>query len=196
LRGLVMGIFGLLVGYFNDVPDRLLWFGATGIIWGAVQMTDGILASIGAPREADNRKRVPVESRISGSAGVATFSVALVSSVLWSLNITWLTDATIGNIVAYITAFWAICIGIIRMVTAIRLGWEFKIVRLMVISGALLVALGTLLFLQVWTVWADRAPLPGIWQDRWPLLGICLLASGAFLLAFALQVRDRERSGQ
>lgn len=174
LRGLVMVIFGLLIAFFNRVPDALL-YGATAMVYGVLMMTDGILTIIGAPRGAGRRPLLRLESRIGFLAGSVTFSVGLVGS--------WLVDIGIspGNIVFFIVAFWAICIGAIRMVTAYRLKWEFKAVRLMVISGALLVVFGTFLLFKLW----DPRLLLGIWP----------LASGILLLVFAFQARDRERSG-
>jgi hypothetical protein len=186
LRGLVLVVFGLLISFFNEVPDELFLYGATAMVYGALMMTDGILAIIQAPRGVRRRKLLRVESRISGLAGAATFLVALVGSWLYARSLSNDIIIHTGNIVFYITAFWAICIGTLRMVAAIQLGWEFKIVRLLVISGALLVVFGMLLLAGVWTGWHHNLPL---------LLGIWPLASGVLLSAFASQARDRERSG-
>jgi len=186
LRGLVMVVFGLLISFFNEVPDNLFVKGATGMVWGALLITDGILAIVQAPREDGPRRLLRVESSISGLAGVANFLVALGGSWLYARSLG--NDIIIiytGNIVFYITAFWAICIGILRMVATIQLRWEFKIVRRMVIGGALLVVFGILLLAGVWTGWH---------RDLRLLLGIWPLASGVLILTFAFQARDRERS--
>jgi len=174
LRGLVMVMFGLLIAFFNMVPDELLLYGATAMVYGALLMTDGILAIIDTRRGSGDRSLLRVEGRISGLAGLATFVVGLASSWLAYIGV------SPGDIVFFIVAFWAICIGIIRMFAAIRLGWEFKIVRLMVLSGALLVVFGIFLLFK-------------LWDPRW-LLGIWPLASGVLLLTFTSQARDRERS--
>jgi uncharacterized membrane protein HdeD (DUF308 family) len=173
LRGLVMVVFGLLISFFNEVPDELLLYGATAMVYGALMMTDGILAIIGTPRGVGRRSLLRIESRISGLAGLVTFLVGLASS--------WLAQIGVapGNVVFFITAFWAICIGITRMLAAIRLRREFKIEWLKVISGALLVVFGTFLLFK-------------LWDPRW-LLGIWPLASGVSLLSFASQARARER---
>jgi uncharacterized membrane protein HdeD (DUF308 family) len=179
-RGLVLVIFGLLIAFFRDVDSALELFGAAAMIYGVLLMTNGLLAIIDTPRGVGRRHLLWVESRISVFVGLATLLVGLVAFVLNSA-IEFSYPPT-GDIVFYLVGFWAICIGATRTVAAIRLGQEFKIVRLMIISGALLVVSG--IFLLLGHPWDQRL-----------LLGFWPLASGILLLAFAFQVRGRERSG-
>ena len=77
--------------------------------------------------------------------------------------------------------FWGISIGIIQIIVAIRLRWDFKILRLMVVSGAFLALYGIYgLFTLLWFAGAFE----------W-LLGILSLASGISLVAFAFSVQHR-----
>jgi uncharacterized membrane protein HdeD (DUF308 family) len=76
-------------------------------------------------------------------------------------------------------AFWAVCVGIIRIVTAVQLGREFKVAQLMMVSGALLMLFGVLVLLG----------LNGFGFGIWPL------ASGLVLVAFAFRVRNLRGSG-
>jgi uncharacterized membrane protein HdeD (DUF308 family) len=67
-------------------------------------------------------------------------------------------------------------------VNAVRLGWEFKFVRFMTISGALLLIVGILILSFV--VLLDDQVLPQL------LRVILLLASGVALVIFAFRVRN------
>jgi uncharacterized membrane protein HdeD (DUF308 family) len=89
--------------------------------------------------------------------------------------------------------FWALCLGLVQIIAAVRLGWEFKVMPLMLVSGAFLVVYG-LYSTYITTVCilsgysgsgACESPTP------W-LLGVLLLASGASLVAFAFGVRRWE----
>jgi hypothetical protein len=167
-------IFGLLIAFFSEVPDALL-YGTTAMVYGVLVMTDGILTIIGAPKGAGRRPLLRLESRISLLAGAVTFSLGLVAS--------WLVDIGIspGNIVFLIVGLWAICIGVVRLVRAIWLKFKFKIVRLMVMSDTLLLLFGMFLLFHLW----DPRLLLGVWP----------LTSGISLLVFAFQARDLERRG-
>jgi uncharacterized membrane protein HdeD (DUF308 family) len=77
--------------------------------------------------------------------------------------------------------FWGISIGIIQIIVAIRLRWDFKILQLMVVSGAFLALYGIYgLFTLLRFDGASEL-----------LLGILLLASGISLVAFAFSVQHR-----
>ena len=91
--------------------------------------------------------------------------------------------------------FWAICLGVIQIIAAIRLGWEFKVMPLMVVSGAFLVVYGiysnyiTSVCIERGYSGSGACESPTLW-----LLGLLLLASGASLAAFAFRVRHWEES--
>jgi uncharacterized membrane protein HdeD (DUF308 family) len=79
-------------------------------------------------------------------------------------------------------ALWGVCIGVIQIVVATRLGWDLGVIRLMFVSGTLLVLYGIYVFYALFQ-WAGAIP--------W-LSGSLLLASGISLVAFAFRVRQRE----
>jgi uncharacterized membrane protein HdeD (DUF308 family) len=86
----------------------------------------------------------------------------------------------------HVSAFasWGICIGIIQIIVAIWIGWDVRVMRLMLVSGTFLVLYSIYVF----------SSLAG-WVAYFPWLSsIFLLASGISLVAFAFGVRQREES--
>ena len=79
-------------------------------------------------------------------------------------------------------ALWGVCIGVIQILVVIRFGWDLGVMRLIFVSGTLLVLYGIYVF-YVLSQWSGAIP--------W-LSGTLLLASGISLAAFTLRVRQRE----
>jgi len=178
LRGLVVVIFGLLIAVRPGKEDPSSFLG-----YGLLLIADGVLANM-AIRGAGRRSLLRIQSRIGVLAGVV---ILIAAGLLLSLPREVTFQVHLIKIILGSFAVWAVCIGIIRIVTAVRLGWEFKVVRLMIISGALLMVVGILQFLGTGNLLIEELP------PR--LRAILLLASGLALVAFAFRVRNLRGSG-
>jgi uncharacterized membrane protein HdeD (DUF308 family) len=191
-RGLVVVIFGLLIAIHPGGDYTSSYLG-----YGLLIMADGVLVNM-AIRGAGRRPLLRIQSRIGVLAGLVILTAAGLLLFLKFLdlegrlyyiqqNMPWILNIPAIKIILGSFAVWAVCIGIIRIVTAVRLGWEFKVVRLMIISGALLMVLGILTFLGQGNLVINALPPP--------LRAILLLASGGTLVAFAFRVRNSRGSG-
>ena len=97
----------------------------------------------------------------------------------------------------YFLAFdcWALCLGLVQIAAAVRLGWEFKLMPLMLASGTLLVVYGiygtyiTSVCVRRGYAGSGDCESPTLW-----LLGILLLASGASLAIVAVSANLREKT--
>lgn len=163
LRGLALGAFGLLfildvTASLSTVVDSFVY------VYGTLMLADGVLAIV-VSRTTGRRSLLRIQGIISVSAGLA----ALPPSFRWNA-----------------IALWAICLGFIHIIVALRLGWRPKIVWPMAISGALLVFFGVLVLMFIWSTILETTL---IW-----LFGIWPLASGVSLAAFALRVRNWEEN--
>ena len=85
------------------------------------------------------------------------------------------------NIGTSLVGSWAIFVGIIRTVAAVKLRGETQHLLLMGTSGVLLVFSGMLL-------WSPSF-------DSWRLLGFLMLTSAIALIVVAVRMRDREAWG-
>jgi uncharacterized membrane protein HdeD (DUF308 family) len=128
------------------------------------------------------------QGMISGLAGLVALLSGAIEPPYAPADLPEFADALqkIPFLVIHISAFalWGICIGIIQIIVAIRLGWDFRSMRLMLASGTFLVLYSIYVFFSLFR-WAEATP--------W-LLGILLLTSGLSLVAFAFRVRHREQS--
>jgi len=114
--------------------------------------------------------------RTQGMASILAGLVAFLSS--WA-------GGNLFFIVHYVSfGSWGLSLGIIQIVAAMRFGWDVKVMRLMVLSGASLVIYSMYGFYKL-SQWA--VPIP------W-LLAIWLLASGISLVVFAFRVRQLEEA--
>lgn len=174
LRGLAMGVFGLVLlltsiepgsGYFQLYSTLLL-------------IADGTFATIDAKRSG---------GRLLSIQGTVSFLVGLLVLLVWLVGQTQILPGESvrasleqliehWSIAASLVGVWAIFIGTIRLTAAVKLGQETKNLLLMGASGVLLVISGILLW----------SPSFGSWR----LLGFLTLASGITLVAVALRVRD------
>ncbi len=178
LRGLVLVTLGLLIAVYPGKESHYSYLG-----YGLLIMADGALANI-AIGGAGRRPLL----RIQGSTGVLAGVVILIAAgLLLSLPKDVTSLVHLIKIIHGSVVVWAVCIGIIRTVTAIRYGWEFKVVRFMAISGALLMVAGIIKLLNLGNLGDQDLP-------QW-LLIISLLSSGGTLVAFAFQVRNLQGSG-
>jgi uncharacterized membrane protein HdeD (DUF308 family) len=179
-RGLVVVIFGLLIAVRPGKEDPSSFLG-----YGLLLIADGVLANM-AIRGAGRRSLLRIQSRIGVLAGVVIL-IAAGLLLLYPLLREVTSSVPLIKIIQGSVAVWAVCIGIIRTVTAVRLGWEFKVVRLMMVSGALLMVVGILIL--SYSVLLPDQELPQ------PLRVILLLASGVALVVFAFRARNLQGSG-
>ena len=131
LRGIAAVIFGVL---------SLVWPAISALslvlLWGAYTFADGIF-SLGA---AIMGKAAPTQSRwwlaITGVLGIAAGLIAFFAPGL-----------TAGVLLIFI-AIWAIVIGVMAIVGAIQLRKEIEGEWLLILSGAIAVLFGILMFFQ------------------------------------------------
>jgi tetratricopeptide (TPR) repeat protein len=171
LRGLVLGIFGLLLSANFRLFSGLMAF------------TDGVVAAIDAKTITGRRGPLAIQSGISLLVGLLVLLVWFVRNVLihqYPMLIQGLSDR-IGQwtLAPHLLGIWAIIIGSIRIIAAIQLRWETTNLRLMGTRGVSLAVFGILL-------------LPSYSGSRpWILLSPLALVSGIALITVALRARDR-----
>jgi uncharacterized membrane protein HdeD (DUF308 family) len=167
LRGVLAVLFGLLA-FIAPVATLTVLV----LFWGAFALVDGIFAIIAAFRVAGGRGRwwLIIEGVLGILAGIVTF----------------LYPGLTALVLLYIIAFWAILIGIMRIVTAISLRREIQNEWLMILGGALTVIFGILLIVL---------PGPGLLSLTW-LIGIWALIFGIALIALAFRVRNMGQAAQ
>jgi tetratricopeptide (TPR) repeat protein len=184
LGGLIMGILGLFVtltlSSSSDIGQA-----ATEVF--IRLLSSSLIIAIGvftiiASSTASSRLLLRTQGVISSVAGVVVLLGGAWGEWPWPVYY-------------YTFDFWAICLGVIQIMAAIRLGWEFKVMPLMVVSGALLAVYGiygtyiTSVCIQRGYSGSGACESPTLW-----LLGILLLASGISLVAFAFRVRHWEKA--
>jgi uncharacterized membrane protein HdeD (DUF308 family) len=180
LRGLVMGMFGLVLLLTSIEPGS----GQFRLYSTILIIADGVFATIDAKTRVGRRRLLLIQGRISGLVGLFILLVWLVqdtpivSDVNESVKTSLVDLIQPWAIAASLVGSWAIFIGAIRIIAAIQLRWETKNLLLMGTSGVLLVISGILLWLPSF--------------NSWRLLGFLALASGITLIAVALRVRDPE----
>jgi uncharacterized membrane protein HdeD (DUF308 family) len=167
LRGVLAVLFGLLA-FIAPVATLTVLV----LFWGAFALVDGIFAIVAAFRVAGGRGRwwLIIEGVLGILAGIVTF----------------LYPGLTALVLLYIIAFWAILLGIMRIVTAISLRREIQNEWLMILGGALTVIFGILLIVL---------PGPGLLSLTW-LIGIWALIFGIALIALAFRVRNMGQAVQ
>jgi hypothetical protein len=172
LGGLIIVILGLVVywiwqvviwGSSGDVPRPFRLLGSTLLI------ANGVFTIL-----ASSTAHTRLLLRTQGMASILAGLVAFLSS--WA-------DGNLSLVVHYASFdSWGLSLGIIQIVAAMRFGWAFRVMRLMVVSGASLVIYSMYGFYSL-----SQWDLPTPW-----LLAIWLLASGILLVVFAFRVRQWE----
>ena len=179
LRGLALGVFGLLLIGISTGSGQFQLYGTLLIV------ADGVFAIIDARTSVGRRRLLLLQGRIGVLVGLLMLLVLIlgktqiVSQIVPYDNakeyvVEVIHDWQFGR---RLVGSWAIFVGAIRMIAAVQLRWETKNSLLMGTGGGLLVISGSLLWL---------VPV----FDWWRLLGFLALASGMTLIAVALRVRN------
>lgn len=161
LRGVLAVLFGLLALIAPVATLTVLV-----LFWGAFALVDGIFALVSAFRVTGGKGRLwlILEGALGILAGIVTF----------------LYPGLTALVLLYIIAFWAIFIGILRIVTAVSLRREMENEWLMILGGILTVIFGILLI---------ALPGVGLLSLTW-LIGIWALIFGIALIVLAFRVRN------
>lgn len=176
LRGLALGVFGLLllIG-IKAGSGQFLLYGTLLIV------ADGVFAIIDARTSVGRRRLLLLQGRIGVLVGLLLLLVwLLVNPQIVPDNVKASVEAVIEDwhFGRRFVGSWAIFIGAIRIIAAVQLRWETKNSLLIGTGGGLLVISGSLLW------W-----LP-ISESTGRLLGFLALASGITIIAVALRVRN------
>jgi uncharacterized membrane protein HdeD (DUF308 family) len=169
LRGALAVLFGV---------TALVWPGITVfalvLLFGAYSLVDGAF-TLAAAVGRRNRGTPDIGGRIwlviQGIAGIAIGVIAFAWPGITALTLLWL----IG--------IWAVVIGLLEVVAAVRLRRELRREWLLELSGAVTALFGILLI-----AWPAAGVLTLV-----ALIGISAVVFGAALLAFAVRLRRQTR---
>ena len=166
LRGVAAIIFGILAFAWPGVTLAVLV-----LLWGAYALVDGILALVSAFRTGhDHRWALLIEGVVGIGAGVATF--------LW--------PGLTALVLVYIIAFWALITGVLEIMAAFRLRKVIENEWWLVLSGALSVVFGIVLF---------AAPGAGALALVW-VIGAYAVLFGIVLLALGFRLRTMRQGSR
>jgi uncharacterized membrane protein HdeD (DUF308 family) len=161
LRGVIWVLFGLVV--FSQPAISLV---TLTLLFGAFALVDGIAAvvtAIGGRQEHENWWVLLLVGLCGIAVGVVTF----------------LTPAVTALVLLFYIAFWAIGIGVLQIVAAIRLRKEIEGELWLILSGILSVAFGVLLVAR---------PGVGVLSVLW-LIAFYAIVFGVTLIFLSFRVR-------
>ena len=164
LRGIVSILFGLIA--FARPGASIL---AIVFVWGVYALADGVIALIAAFRVRNSKKPIWPFVLI-GVLGVGAGITALLMPV-----------AVAAVLLACIAA-WAIVVGILQLVAAVRLRKVIEREWLLALSGVLSVGFGVLLL---------RNPVAGAVSILW-LIASFAIVFGILLVALALRLKRHD----
>ncbi|GAA2580762.1 HdeD family acid-resistance protein [Actinomadura fulvescens] len=170
LRGAFAVLFGLVAWIW---PGITVW--ALVILFGAYALVDGAFALVAAFRGGTAQSRGWLA--LTGVCGIALGIVAMV----------W--PAITGFALLMLIASWAIVTGIFEIFTAFSLRRQIENEWMYVLTGAVSVLFGVLLF-----VWPVSGALAVVW-----MIGFFSILFGAFMIGAAFRIRklgqEAERRG-
>lgn len=170
LRGALAVLFGVTALVW---PDITLF--ALVLLFGAYSFVDGLFTLAAALGRRD-RGRADSGSRLwallQGLAGIIVGVLAFVWPGITALALLWLI------------AIWAIVIGLLEIIAAVRLRRELRREWLLGLSGAVTALFGILLI-----AWPAEGVLTLV-----TLIGISAVVFGIALLVFAVRLRRRQPS--
>jgi uncharacterized membrane protein HdeD (DUF308 family) len=139
---------------------------ALTILWGAYAFVDGGMA-LGASFAGPGPTSARWWLAIVGAAGIVLGILAFVWPTLTAVALMWFV------------ALWAIIVGIMQIIGAVRLREEIENERLLVLSGVLAMIFGGLVILQ---------PAVGVAAIAFAI-GVFAVAAGVTYVAFAFRLR-------
>jgi uncharacterized membrane protein HdeD (DUF308 family) len=161
LRGALSVVFGVLAWIWPG-PTVL----ALVLLWGAFAIADGVVALIAAFRIRDSGR--PLWPMILiGAAGV----IAGILAIIW--------PGLTALVLLMFIAAWAIVIGVLQIVTAVRIRKEIRNEWLLGLSGALSIVFGVLMI---------AAPGAGALAMIW-IIGAYAVFFGVLLIAAGFRLR-------
>jgi uncharacterized membrane protein HdeD (DUF308 family) len=182
LAGVAIALLGPPTSIFASSSQPSIFFSLRA---SSLLIAIGVLTVV-ASSTAHPRLLLRTQGIISGLAGVVALPSGAVSPPYPPTDASSLADAvqSMPFFVIYVFAFalWGIGFGITQIIATIRLGWDFRVMRLMLVSGAFLVLYGIYDFSSL-VLWINAIP--------W-LPDILLLAGGMSLVALAFLVRKWE----
>jgi uncharacterized membrane protein HdeD (DUF308 family) len=159
------GVLAILIGVFAFLsPGAML--ASLVLLFAAYSFVDGVFSIIAGLRAAQRHERwwpLALEGLVSILAG----ALALMFATLFAVTVLYLISA------------WAIVTGLFRIAAAVRLRREIQGEWLLILNGALSVALGVILALF---------PGPGLVTLAW-LLGFYAIVFGVILVALAFRLK-------
>ncbi|MEO7001296.1 MAG: HdeD family acid-resistance protein [Ktedonobacterales bacterium] len=161
LRGVIAIIFGILALIF---PGHVLI--ALVLIFGIYAILDGIFTIVAAIRAVERQARwftLLIEGIVSIVAGIIAFFFTGLAALA----------------LLYLIAAWAIITGIVEIVSAIRLRREIHNEWLLILSGALSILFGIVMF-----IFTASAALALVW-----VIGVYALIFGGMLIGLGLRLR-------
>jgi len=161
LRGVVAILFGLLAWFWPGMTILVLV-----IMWGAYALADGILSLITAWRWRDSGK--PLWTLVLvGLAGIAAGVFTFISPGITAI------------VLLTLIAIWAIVIGVLQIVTAIRIRREIDNEWLLGLAG-----LASLIFGVAMLVRPGAGAIAVVW-----IIGLYSIFFGAILLALSFRLK-------
>jgi uncharacterized membrane protein HdeD (DUF308 family) len=180
LTGVIIALLGLLttiLAYASE-PSVLI-----GLLASSLLIAIGVFTII-ASSTARPRLLLREQGMVSGLAGLVALLSGAIAPTFILPSFTEALQSAPSLIVHYLAfEVWGICLGIIQIVAAIRIGRNFKFMWLTVVSGASLVIYAVYGFSLLYR-WAPPSWLLGIWP----------VVSGISLVVFALRVRRWEEA--
>ena len=178
-KGLLLAVFGAVLLITEIITQHTgMRFRLLGT---ALLFSECALSIIDANTSSGHRRMLIFQGRVSGVLGALLLLVLLTKDTsildeiqvgLKGLVVHQIEDWSIGP---RLFGLWALSIGAVRVLAALRLGRRTADSLLLGASGALLACAGVVCWLKI--------------LMSWPLLGSLLLASGIALVAVALRAR-------
>ena len=161
LRGIVAIIFGILALIF---PGHVLV--ALVLIFGIYAILDGIFNIVAAIRAAEHQARwftLLIEGIVSILAGIIAFFFTGLAALA----------------LLYLIGAWAVVTGVVEIASAIRLRREITNEWLLILSGALSIIFGIVMF-----IFTGAAALALVW-----VIGVYAILFGAMLIGLGVRLR-------
>ncbi|HST89000.1 MAG TPA: HdeD family acid-resistance protein, partial [Ktedonobacterales bacterium] len=165
IRGVAAILFGIIALL---LPGSALL--ALVLLFGAYALVDGIFALLGAIRAIESNRRF----------GALLFQ-GIVGVIIGIL--TFIRPGITGLVLLYLIAFWAIVTGVFEIIEAVEMRRVIRNEWLLILSGALSVIFGVVIFF---------APVTGALAVV-VIIGIYAIIFGALLIGLGLRLRSWEQ---